>query len=99
MSSGDTSKSPLTPHGVLETALYVDDLDVAEKFYSTVLGLRKHSSHPGRHVFFYCGQGMLLLFDPRGTTTAIPGPGIDGGMIPAHGATGHGHVAFRIHAS
>lgn len=92
-------QSPLTPHGVLETALYVDDLDAAEQFYSTVLGLRKHSSHPGRHVFFYCGRGMLLLFDPRATTVAAPGPVSDGGMIPAHGATGHGHAAFRIQRS
>lgn len=99
MSSGDTSKSPLIPHGVLETALYVDDLDVAEQFYSTVLGLRKHSSHPGRHVFFYCGRGMLLLFDPRCTIIAIAGPVSDGGMIPAHGAMGAGHVALRIRQS
>lgn len=92
----DTTSRPLTPQGVLETALYVDDLDLAERFYSTLLGLRKHSSHPGRHVFFHCGPGMLLLFDARATKTAAPGPVADGGLIPAHGATGPGHMAFRI---
>lgn len=88
---------PLAPHGVLETALYVDDLNVAEEFYSSVLGLRMHSSHNDRHLFFYCGSGMLLLF--HAATTATPGPVIGGGFLPAHGATGAGHVAFRVHTS
>jgi catechol 2,3-dioxygenase-like lactoylglutathione lyase family enzyme len=90
---------PLSPHGVLETSLYVDDLDAAEYFYSALLSLRKHSSHPGRHVFFYCGQSVLLLFHSGATRVAVPGPVADGGMIPPHGSSGPGHVAFRIHES
>ena len=89
----------LTPSGVLETALYVDDLDIAERFYISLLGLRKHSDHPGRHAFFYCGDGMLLLFRAGVTTTASPGPVSGEGFIPAHGAVGTGHVAFRIRDS
>lgn len=95
-----TSSSPLTsitPHGVLETALYVDDLAIAEEFYTSLLGLQKHSSHPDRHLFYYCGSGMLLLFH-AGTTTS-PGLVIGGGEVPTHGAVGPGHVAFRIWAS
>ena len=86
----------LIPHGVLETALCVDDLTAAERFYSTILGLRKHSEQPGRHVFYYCGPGMLLLFLSGATATDSPGPVIGGGTIPPHGTTGHGHVAFRV---
>lgn len=97
--SSPADQPPLTPHGVLETALYVDDLEAAETFYSKLLGLPKHSAQAGRHVFFYCGSGMLLLFQVGATVHAVPGPVSGGGIIPAHGATGRGHVAFRIHES
>jgi catechol 2,3-dioxygenase-like lactoylglutathione lyase family enzyme len=78
----------MTPNGVLETALYASDLEAAEAFYTTVLGLELDSKVEGRHVFFRCGGGMLLVFDPR--ATAAPGP------VPSHGATGPGHAAFSI---
>lgn len=74
---------------ILETCLYVDDLDAAEAFYERVLGLRAFSKQAGRHVFFRCGDGVFLLFDPSGT--AHPPTGTTG-----HGATGPGHVAFAI---
>ena len=100
MDSEDTKQpETLTPHGVLETALCVDDLDAATRFYSTVLGLKQHSAHPGRHVFFYCGPGMLLLFHAGVTRVAAPGPEGGGGFIPPHGTTGQGHVAFCIQDS
>ncbi len=72
---------------VLETCLYVDDLDAAEDFYARVLGLELESHVAGRHVFFRCGQAMLLLFNPEATGAAT-------GKVPAHGARGSGHVAF-----
>lgn len=82
-------------HGVLETSLCVDDLEAAEQFYSKVFGLEKHSSQPGRHVFFRCGAGMLLLFNAA--ATSHPGHIVNGGLIPPHGTTGAGHVALKIH--
>jgi len=75
---------------VLETCLYADDLDAAHGFYTEVLGLRFYSRVPGRHVFFRCGSGMFLVFNP--SATAEPG-------FTPHGASGPGHVAFRIPAS
>ena len=54
----------MQPLEVLETCLYVGDLAAAERFYSQVLGLVFHSRQAGRHVFFRCGRGMLLLFNP-----------------------------------
>ena len=74
---------------VLETCLYVDDLEAAETFYATVLGLELYAKVPGRHVFFRCGDSMVLLFDPRATSEP-------GGDVPAHGAHGPGHAAFAI---
>lgn len=80
--------------GVLETAIYVDDLPAAEAFYRQVLGLELYSREPGRHVFFRCGAGMLLIFDPR--TTASQEVIVGGVTLPRHGASGPGHVAFRV---
>lgn len=79
----------MQPIAILETSLYVDNLAAAEEFYATVLGLALHSRAAGRHVFFHCGDGMLLLFNAAATRNAPAG-------FPAHGATGPGHVAFRI---
>ena len=76
---------------VLETCLYVDDLEAAEKFYTGVLGLQLYAKEAGRHVFFRCGHAMFLLFDPKTTGTWNP-------KLPkmgAHGTVGSGHVAFR----
>jgi catechol 2,3-dioxygenase-like lactoylglutathione lyase family enzyme len=73
---------------VLETVLYVDDLDAAERFYGEVLGLELDSRKPGLFVFFQCGDGMLLLFEPGAATT--------GRAVPSHGAHGPGHACFAI---
>ena len=79
--------------GILETALYCPDLEAAERFYTRVLGLRRIGKAPGRHVFFRCGEGVLLLFNPA-HTRAVEGQ-VNGAKIPLHGAQGAGHVAFR----
>jgi catechol 2,3-dioxygenase-like lactoylglutathione lyase family enzyme len=76
---------------ILETVLYVSDLDVAESFYRDVLGLSVDSKQAGRHVFFRCGDSMFLVFDPAATAVKT-------GEVPAHGASGPGHVAFSIDA-
>jgi catechol 2,3-dioxygenase-like lactoylglutathione lyase family enzyme len=80
--------------GVLESCLYATDLAAAERFYGELLGLRVFAREPGRHVFFRCGEAMLLVFDPARTVTAA---GEVGGVpIPQHGARGAGHVCFRV---
>ena len=55
---------------VIETAIYVDDLQAAEAFYGTVLGLRAIGKGPGRHVFFQAGEGSVLLVRLRSLLTA-----------------------------
>jgi catechol 2,3-dioxygenase-like lactoylglutathione lyase family enzyme len=74
---------------ILETCLYVHDLEAAEEFYRRVLGLEPLSRVAGRHVFFRCGDGVLLLFNPAETRRPT-------GDVPIHGADGPGHVAFAI---
>jgi catechol 2,3-dioxygenase-like lactoylglutathione lyase family enzyme len=77
---------------VLETCLYVDDLVKAERFYHEVLGLIVESRQEGRHVFFHCGQRMLLLFNPLASRDATD-------HFPGHGSFGPGHVAFAVRAA
>ena len=79
---------PPRPSFVLETALYARDLDAAEAFCGEVLGLDVLVREEGRHVFFRCGTGTVLLFDPDATRA--------GGTLPAHGPDGEGHVAFAV---
>ncbi|HEX3158941.1 MAG TPA: VOC family protein [Gemmatimonadaceae bacterium] len=79
---------------VLETSLYATDLAAAERFYAGVLGLEAFARAEGRHVFFRCGPGVFLVFDPARTSTE-PG-NVNGAPIPPHGATGPGHAAFAV---
>ncbi|NMG40879.1 glyoxalase/bleomycin resistance/extradiol dioxygenase family protein [Chelativorans sp. ZYF759] len=83
----------MTPTGILETALYAEDLDAAEAFYHDVLGLERLSRVGDRHVFFRCGDGVLLIFNPAETATP---PAPDAKLpVPPHGMRGEGHVCFR----
>lgn len=74
---------------ILETCLYVDDLEAAERFYCQTLGLEFVDRQAGRHVFLRCGRSMLLLFNP----TATRDPSSE---FPLHGAMGPGHMAFAV---
>lgn len=77
---------------VLESCLYANDLVAAEAFYHDVLDLAVYARVAQRHVFFRCGQGMFLVFNPQRTAIAT-------GSVPTHGASGPGHVAFAIAAT
>lgn len=74
---------------VVETSIYVDDLDATEDFYQRILGLKVIARESGRHVFFQVGESnVLLAFNPQTTCT--------GDTLPHHGATGPGHLALGI---
>ncbi len=75
---------------ILETCLYVDDLDEAAEFYTSVLGFKPYSREANRHIFLAGENAMLLLFNPEVTANEVDG------MVPSHGATGAGHVCFQI---
>ena len=75
---------------IVETAIYVDDLDAAEAFYRDVLGLEVIGKESGRHVFFRVGDGVLLAFSPGAT--------LQGDKLPPHGTTGPGHFALGVRA-
>jgi catechol 2,3-dioxygenase-like lactoylglutathione lyase family enzyme len=79
---------------VLETCLYAVDLAAAERFYTQVIGLEKHAAEDGRHVFFRCGDSMVLVFNPEHTTSVAST--VAGAPVPFHGTHGAGHVAFAV---
>jgi catechol 2,3-dioxygenase-like lactoylglutathione lyase family enzyme len=79
--------------GVLEAAVYVDDLDAADSFYGELLGLERIIRVDGRHVFFRCGQTVVLAF-VAGATEQPPGQGAL--PVPPHGARGPGHICFAV---
>jgi len=79
---------------IVETCLYASDLKKAEWFYSEVLKLEPVVSEENRHVFFRCGGGMLLIFNPDHTKQEKTF--MNGDLVPLHGCKGPGHVAFGI---
>jgi len=95
MSDGpEDSESPAPAiAGIIETTLSCPDLEVAAAFYTDVLGFEVFAKEEGRHVFFRCGDGMFLLFNPDYTSTKVSMVG--DARMPFHGFAGAGHVAFR----
>jgi catechol 2,3-dioxygenase-like lactoylglutathione lyase family enzyme len=86
----------MKPAGILETVLYAGDLDAAEVFYRDVLGLEPFARVPGRHLFYRCGDQVLLIFNPAATRVA---PAAGALPVPPHGALGPGHICFRATAA
>jgi catechol 2,3-dioxygenase-like lactoylglutathione lyase family enzyme len=84
----------MQPLRVLESCLSATDLDAAERFYTQVIGLKTHAREDGRHVFFRCGDGMVLIFNPEHTSTVATT--IAGSPVPLHGTRGAGHLAFAV---
>jgi catechol 2,3-dioxygenase-like lactoylglutathione lyase family enzyme len=80
---------------VLETALYVDDLERAAEFYREVLGFPQMVKDTRLHVFDAGEQTILLLFQRGGSVEESVLPG---GTIPPHDGAGPLHLAFAIAA-
>lgn len=81
--------------GVLETALYVDDLARSAQFYEQVLGLAT-IFRDERLCAMDCGpRSVLLLFARDMMSEAVKLPG---GDIPPHEGSGRIHFAFAVAA-
>jgi catechol 2,3-dioxygenase-like lactoylglutathione lyase family enzyme len=81
--------------GCLETALYVDDLERAARFYEETLALAP-LFRDQRLVAFDCGPRSVLLLFARGTTSESVR--LPGGEIPPHEGFGRLHFALAIDA-
>lgn len=81
-----------TISGVAEAILYVDDLDAAVRFYTDVLRLPLTYRFTDA-CFLQTGRhSTLIVFDRQALRERTS-------IIPAHGATGPGHVALAIPAA
>jgi catechol 2,3-dioxygenase-like lactoylglutathione lyase family enzyme len=80
---------------VIETSLYVDDLDRAARFYEDVLGLAALTSDSRFRAYDVGGKSVLLIFRRGFTLETVRMPG---GTIPPHDGHGPLHIAFAIGA-
>ena len=79
--------------GILETALYVDDLERATSFYRRLFDFELHAQDHRISIFLVPRQGVLLLLK-RGASSQPHAS--SGGMIPGSDASGPQHVCFAI---
>ena len=80
---------------IVETALYVDDLDRARAFYEDKLGLAPLLKTKTLFAYDVGGANVLLLFQ-RGASLQTQSAA--GGTIPPHDGNGPLHIAFAIDA-
>ncbi|CAM5768239.1 VOC family protein [Bosea minatitlanensis] len=78
---------------IVETALYVDDLERARDFYETKLGLAPLLSTPTLVACDVGGRSVLLLFRRGASLATQTAPG---GSIPPHDGQGPLHIAFAV---
>ncbi len=81
--------------GILETAIYVDDVQRARRFYEDVLELAPVFSDSRLTAYAIGNRSILLVFRRGG---AIDAAIVPGGTIPGHDGAGPAHFAFAIGA-
>ena len=91
MTSPESLPHAPPPGAILETALYVDNLQAAALFYGEIMGLQQIIRVPDRHIFYRIGQVILLIFNPLATADGSPNPRLP---VPGHGTHGPGHLCF-----
>jgi len=79
--------------GILETAVYVEDLERSRAFYAGLFGLPVMVGDDRFCAFDVAGRDVLLLFRKGGTREPVATPG---GVIPAHDGGGRLHLAFAV---
>ncbi len=79
--------------GVLETSLYVDDLDRASGFYEDVFALTKMFGDDRLRAYSVANKSVLLLFK-RGASNRVTQ--LPFGTLGPHDGNGPLHFAFSI---
>jgi catechol 2,3-dioxygenase-like lactoylglutathione lyase family enzyme len=80
-------------HGILETALYVRDVEKAAAFYRRLFGFATLLDSERLIALDIAGRNVLLLFKEGATKEPFA---TSGGIIPGHGGSGVTHFAFSI---
>jgi len=83
-----------TVTGLLETALYVEDVARSAEFYEAVFGFTRLFAEE-RLCALHIGGGQVLLLFKRGASAHTAGQS----PVPPHGGRGELHIAFLIAAS
>jgi catechol 2,3-dioxygenase-like lactoylglutathione lyase family enzyme len=82
-------------NGILETAVYVDDMERAKRFYEDIMGLSPMFADNRLTAYDVAGRSVLLVFQRGGSVNAAKLPG---GTIPGHDGSGPLHYAFAVGA-
>jgi len=82
-------------NGVLETALYIEDLERSVSFYKTIFEFETLSSSERLCALNVSNRQVLLLFLKGASTVATV---TSGGVIPPNDGDGQLHLAFSIAA-
>jgi catechol 2,3-dioxygenase-like lactoylglutathione lyase family enzyme len=85
----------MTPalRGVLETSLYVSDLERSREFYTRLFSFPILLQDDRFCALSVCGRQVLLLFHRDASVNPVT---TAGGTIPSHGGDGQLHLAFAI---
>jgi catechol-2,3-dioxygenase len=81
--------------GVLETSLYVADVNRAARFYETVFSFQRMFADERLCALAVAGKQLLLLFQRGASIEPIP---LAGGVMPPHDGHGPLHLAFACSA-
>jgi catechol 2,3-dioxygenase-like lactoylglutathione lyase family enzyme len=79
--------------GVLETAIYVDDLDRASRFYEELFTLQRIGGDARFRAYSVGGRSVLLVFKRGGSNQVTELPF---GKMGPHDGSGPLHLAFSI---
>lgn len=79
--------------GILETCLYVSNMEKSAQFYERIFGFRRMLSNERICAFDVNGRDVLILFLQGGTAQPVELPG---GILPPHDGSGQSHFAFAI---
>lgn len=85
--------TPPKTTGVLETSLYVADIEASRAFYLRLFGFETFFCDHRMCAMGVPNRQVLLLF--RIGATGHPAPAADG-LIPPHHGSGHLHLCFAI---
>jgi catechol 2,3-dioxygenase-like lactoylglutathione lyase family enzyme len=82
--------------GLLETSLYVEDLDASEAFYRDLFGFETFLRDDRMRALDVAPGQVLLLFRRGGSVRPSPAPPdvVGDGFIPPHDAAGSQHLCF-----
>ena len=81
--------------GIIESAIYVDDMERSMSFYRETLGLKPSDAEIGRRLnAMDVGPGQVLLICQRGG--AVKPIEFRGGRVPPHDGRGPLHLAFGV---